>query len=95
MSKKLYDEDSIKSLSPLQFTRLRPGVYCGSTEYSTQLVIEIISNAIDEFKAGHGNLIEVKIDTVGGVSYMVRDFGQGFLVNSLREDGIKYIRKVF
>ena len=95
MSKKLYDEDSIKSLSPLQFTRLRPGVYCGSTEYSTQLVIEIISNAIDEFKAGHGNLIEVKIDTVGEVSYMVRDFGQGFLVNSLREDGKTVLQAAF
>lgn len=47
----LYDEDSIKSLSPLQFTRLRPGVYCGSTEYSTQLMIEIVSNAVDEFRA--------------------------------------------
>ena len=52
MSNKLYNEDSIQSLSPLQFTRLRPGVYCGSTEYSTQLLIEIVSNAIDEFKAG-------------------------------------------
>ena len=95
MSKKLYDEDSIKSLSPLQFTRLRPGVYCGSTEYSTQLVIEIISNAIDEFKAGHGNLIEVKIDTIGEISYMVRDFGQGFLVNSLREDGKTVLQAAF
>lgn len=95
MSKKLYDEDSIQSLSPLEFTRLRPGVYCGSTEYSTQLVIEIISNAIDEFKAGHGNLIEVKIDTVGEVSYMVRDFGQGFLVNSLREDGKTVLQAAF
>ena len=95
MSKKLYDEDSIQSLSPLQFTRLRPGVYCGSTEYSTQLVIEIISNAIDEFKAGHGNLIEVKIDTVGDISYMVRDYGQGFLVNSLREDGKTVLQAAF
>ncbi len=95
MSKKLYDEDSIQSLSPLEFTRLRPGVYCGSTEYSTQLVIEIVSNAIDEFKAGHGNLIEVKIDTVGEVSYMVRDFGQGFLVNSLREDGKTVLQAAF
>ena len=32
---KVYDEESIKSLSPLEFTRLRPGVYCGSTEYAT------------------------------------------------------------
>ena len=95
MSKKLYDEDSIQSLSPLEFTRLRPGVYCGSTEYSTQLVIEIISNAIDEFKAGHGNLIEVKIDTIGDISYMVRDYGQGFLVNSLREDGKTVLQAAF
>jgi DNA gyrase/topoisomerase IV subunit B len=52
MSNKVYTEDSIQSLTPLEFTRLRLGVYCGSTEYSTQLLIEIVSNAIDEFKAG-------------------------------------------
>ena len=95
MSNKLYDENSIQSLSPLEFTRLRPGVYCGSTEYSTQLVIEVVSNAIDEFKAGHGNLIEVKIDTIGDISYMVRDYGQGFLVNSLREDGKTVLQAAF
>lgn len=49
---KLYDDKSIESLSPRDFTRLRPGVYCGSTEYSTQLLIEIVSNAVDEFMAG-------------------------------------------
>ena len=42
MANKLYDEESIKSLSPLEFTRLRPGVYCGSTEYATQPLIEIV-----------------------------------------------------
>ena len=52
---RLYNDDSIQSLSPLEFTRLRPGVYCGSTEYSTQLLIEIVSNSIDEFKAGNLN----------------------------------------
>lgn len=95
MPNKLYDKNSIQSLSPLEFTRLRPGVYCGSTEYSTQLVIEVVSNAIDEFKAGHGNLIEVKIDTIGDISYMVRDYGQGFLVNSLREDGKTVLQAAF
>ena len=94
-SKKLYTEDSIQSLSPLEFTRLRPGVYCGSTEYSTLLVIEIVSNAIDEFKAGHGNLIEVKIDTVDDISYVVRDYGQGFLVDSWREDGKTVLQAAF
>ena len=93
---KLYDENSIQSLSPLEFTRLRPGVYCGSTEYSTQLVVEIVSNAIDEFKAGHGNLIEIIIDTnENNRSYMVRDYGQGFLVNSIREDGKTVLQAAF
>ena len=76
--------DNIMSLSPLEFTRLRPGVYCGSTEYTTQLLVEIVSNAIDEFKAGYGNRIDVNIsdDNV----YSVRDYGHGFPINDLRED---------
>ena len=94
MNNKLYTEDSILSLDPREFTRLRPGVYCGSTEYSTQLLVEIISNAIDEFKAGHGNLIEVKIDTKEN-SYAVRDYAQGFLVNSMREDGKTILQASF
>ena len=57
----LYTENSIQSISPLEFTRLRPGTYCGSTEYSTQPLIEIVSNAVDEFKAGHGNTIKIDI----------------------------------
>ena len=94
MADKLYTEDSIQSLDPREFTRLRPGVYCGSTEYSTQLLIEIISNAIDEFKAGHGNLIEVNIHTNDN-TYAVRDYAQGFLVNSMREDGKTILQASF
>ena len=90
---KLYDESSIQSLSPLEFTRLRPGVYCGSTEYATQPVIEIVSNAIDEFKAGHGNQINVTIRKDRVCS--VRDYGQGFLINSKREDGKTILQAAF
>ena len=90
---KLYDESSIQSLSPLEFTRLRPGVYCGSTEYATQPVIEIVSNAIDEFKAGHGNQIKVTIGKDKVCS--VRDYGQGFLINSKREDGKTILQAAF
>ena len=90
---KLYDESSIQSLSPLEFTRLRPGVYCGSTEYATQPVIEIVSNAIDEFKAGHGNQIKVTISKDRVCS--VRDYGQGFLINSKREDGKTILQAAF
>jgi DNA gyrase/topoisomerase IV subunit B len=90
---KLYDDKSIESLSPLEFTRLRPGVYCGSTEYSTQLLIEIVSNAIDEFSAGHGNIINVDYKDDG--SCRVEDFAQGFPVNVLREDGETVLQASF
>ena len=84
-NKKLYTEDSIQSLSPLEFTRLRPGVYCGSTEYSTQLLVEIISNAVDEYKAGNGNKIIITITDDNTIT--VEDNGQGFIPNAVREDG--------
>ena len=58
---KLYDENSIESLSPLEFTRLRPGVYAGDCTYSTQLLVEIFSNCVDEYNAGNGSQIDVTI----------------------------------
>lgn len=93
MAGKVYDDKSIQSLSPLEFTRLRPGVYCGSTEYSTQLAIEIVSNAIDEFRAGHGNKIKILI--TGDNKISVEDNGQGFIPNSIREDGKTVLEAAF
>ena len=89
---KLYTEDSIESLSPLEFTRLRPGVYCGDTNYSTQLLIEIFSNAVDEYRNGFGNKIDVTIDKD---IITVRDYGQGFIPNSFREDGKTILEAAF
>ena len=89
---KLYDENSIESLSPLEFTRLRPGVYAGDCTYSTQLLVEIFSNAVDEFNAGHGNRIDVTIDKD---IVTVRDYGQGFIPNSFREDGKTILEAAF
>ena len=89
---KLYNKDSIESLSPLEFTRLRPGVYAGDTTYSTQLLVEIISNSIDEFRLGHGNQIDVTLD---GAKVKVRDYGQGFLVNEKRDDGKTILEAAF
>lgn len=82
---KLYTKDSIESLNPREFTRLKPQVYCGSTEYSTQLLVEIVSNAVDEFRAGHGSEIIVVINEDNSIT--VRDFGQGFLVGEVIQDG--------
>lgn len=89
---KLYDEKSIESLSPLEFTRLRPGVYCGDTTYSTQLLIEIFSNAVDEFNAGHGNQVDVEINDS---MITIKDYGQGFIPNSFREDGKTILEAAF
>ncbi len=92
--KKLYTKDSIESLTPLEFTRLRPQVYCGDTSYSTQLLVEIISNSIDEYRLGHGNKIEVKVEEDDTIT--VRDYGQGFLVNEKRpEDGKTILEAAF
>lgn len=89
----LYNKDSIQSLTPLEFTRLRPGVYVGFTEYSTQLLIEIVSNAVDEFKAGHCTEINVTISDNNVIT--VKDNGQGFLINSTREDGKTILEAAF
>jgi topoisomerase-4 subunit B len=92
MSNKLYDKSSIESLSPLEFTRLRPQVYCGDTTYSTQLLVEIISNAVDEYRLGHGEKIEVYIEDD---EIRVRDYGQGFIPNEFREDGKSILEAAF
>ena len=92
VDKKLYTKDSIESLSPLEFTRLRPQVYAGDCTYSTQLLVEIVSNAVDEFRLGHGNRIEVVINND---EVIVRDYGQGFLVNEKREDGTTILEAAF
>lgn len=68
-------------------------MYAGSTEFATQPLIEIVSNAVDEFKAGHGNVINVEIKADN--TCIVEDNGQGFLVNSMREDGKTILQAAF
>ena len=92
IDKTLYTEESIESLSPLEFTRLRPGVYAGDTTYATQLAVEIFSNAVDEFRLGHGDKIEISINKD---MVRIRDYGQGFLVNSMRDDGKTVLEAAF
>ena len=92
--KNKYTEDSIISLSPRDFTRLRPATYLGSNEYSTQLVREVFSNALDEHIIGHGNNIYVEADLVNNI-YKVKDEGQGFPINVIREDGKTVLQAAF
>ena len=92
IDKTLYTEESIESLNPLEFTRLRPQVYAGDCTYSTQLAVEIFSNAVDEFRLGHGDKIEISIN---GPKVRVRDYGQGFIPNSYRDDGKTILEAAF
>ena len=76
-----YDEDSIRSLDPLEHVRLRPGMYIGklgdgSSAYDGIYVLlkEVIDNSIDEFIMGAGKTIDVKINDN---KVEVRDYGRG------------------
>lgn len=89
--KKLYKEDSIQTLSPRDHVRLRPGMYVGSTEDATHLLVEIVANAIDEWKIGNCTKIHITIDDD---TCIVSDNGQGF-VYKMREDGMSILEASF
>lgn len=88
----LYNENSIESLSPLEITQLKPQLYAGDCTYATQLLIEVFSNAVDEFNIGHGKVIDIKIKN-NVIS--IQDEAQGFIVNSLRQDGETVLQAAF
>ena len=94
MGKRIYKDDSIRSVDARTFTRMRAGVYCGSTEYSTQLLRELYANALDEHNIGNGNKIIVKIDTENNI-YTIIDEAQGFPVGVEREDGETVLQASF
>lgn len=91
--KTIYTKDSIESKNPREFVRLKPGVYCGDTTYSTQLVVELFSNSLDEHNLGHGNLIEISVENDGWIT--VEDHAQGFPINELRDDGKTVLEAAF
>lgn len=74
---KAYDNDSIAALKGADRVRKRPGVIFGSDslEGCEHAVFEILSNAIDEAKEGHGDLIIVT--RYADKSIEVEDFGRG------------------
>ena len=91
---KIYNEQSIQHITPREFTRKRPGTYCGSTEYSTQLLRELFANALDEHNIGHGNLIQIFVDTEKN-KYTVIDHGQGFIPNASRDNNETMLSESF
>ena len=72
-----YGNESISSLKGADRVRKRPGVIFGSDglEGCEHAVFEILSNAIDEAREGHGTLITVT--RYADQSIEVEDFGRG------------------
>ena len=82
-----YDDDAIKTLSPREHLRLRPGMYIGKLGDGSQsddgiyvLIKETVDNSIDEFIMGAGDRIEI---TIGDNVVSVRDYGRGIPLKSL------------
>lgn len=91
--KTIYTEESIQSLDPRSHVMLRPGMYLGSTHDTTQLIVEIFSNALDEHNLGHGNEIVVAVGEDD--MCLVGDKGQGFPIEQYREDGKTVLQAAF
>ena len=82
-----YGDDAIKTLSPREHIRLRPGMYIGKLGDGTQsddgiyvLVKEVVDNSVDEFIMGAGKSVEI---TVEDKVVTVRDYGRGIPLKSL------------
>ena len=82
-----YGDDAIRTLTPREHVRLRPGMYIGKLGDGTQpddgiyvLIKEVVDNSIDEYMNGFGHQIDI---TVSDGEVTVRDFGRGIPLNSL------------
>ena len=86
-SKAQYDNQAISALKGADRVRKRPGVIFGSDglEGCEHAVFEILSNAIDEAREGHGDLIIVT--RYEDQSIEVEDFGRGCPVDWNEAEG--------
>ena len=91
---KTYNENSTQHIDAREFTRKRPSTYCGSTEYSTQLLKELFANSHDEHIIGHGNEIIITVDTEKN-EYTCEDFAQGFIPGVERPNGETMLSECF
>jgi len=100
-----YTEASIKTLSPLEHIRLRPGMYIGRLGTGIHaedgiyvLLKETIDNSIDEFTMGFGKKIEIELTDR---TLRVRDYGRGIPLGKLIDcvsiinTGAKYDSETF
>jgi DNA gyrase subunit B len=73
-----YAAQDIKTLEGIEAVRLRPGMYIGSVDNAGlhHLLLEIISNSIDEYLNGYGTEVKITISKDGKMA-QVEDNGRG------------------
>ncbi len=82
-----YNDQSIQSLKGAERVRKRPGVIFGSDglDGCAHSFFEILSNSIDEARAGFGNQINVKVTKDRVIT--VEDFGRGIPLDWNEKEG--------
>jgi len=89
-----YDSSSLEHLTIREQVRRRPGMWIGnsSSKGLHHLIDEIVDNSVDEFMAGHGDLIEIKISDDGWVT--VKDHARGIPVDTHKKSGLSGLELV-
>lgn len=85
-----YGSEAIKTLSPREHVRSRPGMYIGRLGNGDHhddgiyvLLKEVIDNCVDEFVMGNGRKIDVTVGEDGNVT--VRDYGRGIPLDKVTD----------
>ena len=91
---KAYSAKTIKTLEGMEHIRHRAGMYIGSVGENGlhHILLEIISNSVDEFLNGSGNHITVKLFEDGSV--MVQDNARG-IPHGKMPNGNPVLREIF
>lgn len=78
VNNKNYTSKDIKTLDGIEAVQLRPGMYIGSIDSQGlhHLLLEVVSNSIDEYLNGHGTKISVEISKDGKTA-TITDDGRG------------------
>lgn len=83
-----YTSKDIRTLDGIESIRMRPGMFIGTIDEDGlhHLLLEVISNSIDEYLNGHGTKIEIYISPDGKLA-SVKDDGRGIPFGKTEKGG--------
>jgi len=80
-----YGIDDIRTLGAMEAIRKRPGMYVGSVGASglSHIILEVISNSIDEHLSGYGTTIKITLHEDGSIS--IEDDARGMPIGIMKD----------